>query len=222
MPAAAAIAASTVISAYSANKAAKEQSKGVNRGLEQSSALAAQARADVMRLFDRSMRTSGLSMQSMLDYYKTAAPKRVSPYLQGNQQAQNVLGLGSQQANNAILGMPVDMSFTNQPQIVPGTDHLGASLPDYSAVDKQMAIEAQKKEAEIAAQQGGTIHSPQRGNIKDMIMTGGGLLADPTSKDFYNPVNQLTNPLGLGKKIDDKINPVKSIKSIGKKLKKIF
>lgn len=212
-----AIIAGTVASAYSANKASKEQSKGVKKGLDQAAALANQARQDVMGLFDRSLRVSNLSMDQMLNYYKTAAPKRISPYLQGNKQAQQVIGQGAQQANNAILGLPVDMSFTNQPQIVPGTDHLNAQLPDYAALDQKIAEENAAKQAALLGQA-----TPQSATGKQSgisaLLSGGGLLADPTSKDFYNPVNHLTNPLGLGSKIDDKINPVKSVKKAFKKL----
>lgn len=127
---------SAVGGAVASNKASKDQQKGIQKGLDQSSALAQQARNDVMGLFERSSRNTGVGMKAALDYYKTASPARISPYLKGNQQAQQVIGQGAEQANNAILGMPVDMSFTNQPQVTVDRSHLiGAEIPDYAALD---------------------------------------------------------------------------------------
>lgn len=128
-----AIIVGAVGSAVSSNKASKENAKGVKKGLDQSAALAQQARDDVMKLFDRSSRNSALGLKGALDFYRTAAPKRLTPFLQANQQAQNVIGQGAIQANNAILGLPTDMSFTQQAQVQPNTDYmLGAQMPDYS------------------------------------------------------------------------------------------
>lgn len=143
-----AIIGSAIVGGVTSNKASKETSKGVQKGLDQSAALANQARQDVMALFDRSAKNSGMGMKAALDYYKTASPKRALPYLQGNQQAQAVLGQGAIQANNAILGLPVDMSFVQQPQIVPGTDHLsGGLIPQYESapITQGLATQEQQK-----------------------------------------------------------------------------
>jgi len=143
-----AVVVSAAAGAYSSNKASKEQAKGVKKGLDQSAALAQQARQDVMSLFERSATNSGMGMKAALDYYKTAAPKRALPYIQGSTQAQQVIGQGAVQANNAILGLPVDMGFVNQPQIVPGTDHMiGAVIPEF----QQGSIEP-KPEEQFGAQ----------------------------------------------------------------------
>lgn len=133
-----AVVVSTGINAYSADKASDQAAAGQKKGMEQSLAITNQARQDVMKLFERSAANSGMGMKAALDYYKTAAPKRMTPYLQGSQQAQQVIGQGAVQANNAILGLPVDMGFVNQPQIVPGTDHMiGAQIP---VMDKSAAF----------------------------------------------------------------------------------
>lgn len=127
-----AIAGSALIGGVASKSASKDVAQGQKKGMEQSLALTNQARQDVMKLFERSATNSGMGMKAALDYYKTAAPKRLQPYMQGSQQAQQVIGQGAVQANNAILGLPVDMSFVNQPQIVPGTDHLiGAQIPQF-------------------------------------------------------------------------------------------
>jgi len=204
-----AIVVSAVAGAVSSNRAADKQASGVKKGLDQSSALANQARQDVMALFDRSSKNSGMGIKAALDYYKTAAPRRALPYLQGNQQAQTVLGQGAVQANNAILGLPVDMGFTNQPQIVPGTDHMiGAVIPELQQGSiyptDQSGIGAQPENGVDAGKQ----------STKDMILTGGGITSDPTKKEFYDPVERLTNPLGLSKKLNDKISPKKLLKKL--------
>lgn len=127
-----AVIGSAVIGGVASDRAADKAARGQKKGMEQSLALTNQARQDVMKLFERSATNSGMGMKAALDYYKTAAPKRYTPYLQGSQQAQQVIGQGAVQANNAILGLPVDMGFVNQPQIVPGTDHMiGAQIPQF-------------------------------------------------------------------------------------------
>ena len=114
MAVATAIVASTAASAYSSRKASKEQSKGVQKGIDASAALAQQARDDVNRLFQQGSAQGRAGLEGAFNFYRQAAPQRIAPVTQGFQQGVNVLGQGAQQANNAILGLPVDMSFTNQ------------------------------------------------------------------------------------------------------------
>lgn len=109
-----AIVASTAYGAYSSRKAAKEQAKGVQKGIDASAELAKQARSDVMNLWQQGANQGRAGIEGAFNFYKQAAPKRIAPVTQGFQQGINVLGQGAQQANNAILGLPVDMSFTNQ------------------------------------------------------------------------------------------------------------
>lgn len=199
-----AIVVSAVAGAVSSDRAADKQSKGVQKGLDQSAQLANQARADVMGLFDRSARISGMTFETMMDYYKTAAPKRMSPYLQGNKQAQTVIGQGAQQANNAILGLPVDMSFTNQPQIVPGTDHLNVDLPDYN---KAVNEEITKENEAIAEAQKSTKKDPG-------YLTGGGIFRSPLDKNMLDPKERLENPLGLSDSLSKKLNPKNVLKKL--------
>lgn len=109
-----AVLASTAVSAYSARKGAKDQAKGVQKGIDASAALAQQARDDVNRLFQQGAAQGRAGLEGAFNFYRQAAPQRMAPVTQGFQQGVNVLGQGAQQANNAILGLPVDMSFTNQ------------------------------------------------------------------------------------------------------------
>jgi len=199
-----AIVVSAVAGAVSSNKASKEQSKGVQKGLDQSSALANQARQDVLALFDRSSRNAGIGMKAALDYYKTAAPKRVTPFLQANQQAQNVIGQGSAQANNAILGLPVDMGFVNQPQITANGDHLlGAAIPDYKSIELE----------QIAAQEAAN-KAAGKPSQTDLLLTGGGITRSPLDKKMLDPQERIENPLGLSKNLSDKLNPRKALKKL--------
>jgi hypothetical protein len=206
-----AIVVSAIAGAVSSNKASKDQSKGVQKGLDQSLSISQQARQDVMSLFERSANNSGMGMKAALDYYKTAAPKRYQPYIQGSNQAQQVIGQGAVQANNAILGLPVDMGFVNQPQIVPGTDHMiGAEIPEFETG----SIYPQEIGAGGASPQQSDSSGSGKPSTKDSLLTGGGVMIDPTKKEFYDPVERLTNPLGLSKSLNDKISPKKLLKKI--------
>lgn len=145
------------VSAYSSNKASKENSKNIKKGLDQAESLASQAREDVMGLFERSSRNSALGLKGAMEFYRTAAPKRMTPFLQANQQAQAVIGQGAQQANNAILGLPVDMAFTQQTQVQPDMNYmLGAELPDYSEPPESAPAEPDMSPATPAAKKPGT------------------------------------------------------------------
>lgn len=136
-----AVVVSAGVAAYSSNKASKQQAKGVQKGLDQSAALAAEARADAMRLFERSSLAQRGGLESAFNFYKEAAQRRINPYIQGNQAAQAVIGQGAVQANNAIIGLPMDMSFTQQPQVQVPQDYLGgAILPAQQPISQEPVV----------------------------------------------------------------------------------
>lgn len=114
MVAAAAVVGSTLVGAYSANKAAGQAASAQKKGLAQSNALAQQAIGQAKDYFNIGQKSSQAGFQSALDFFKNAQASKYQPMIQGNVAAQKVIGQGAQQANNAILGLPVDMSFTNQ------------------------------------------------------------------------------------------------------------
>jgi hypothetical protein len=126
-----AILGSAVIGGIASNQASKQNSKGVQKGLDQSAAISKQARNDVVSLFNTSAKRANVGIQEALNFYKQNAQKRVQPYVQANANAQNVIGKGAIQANNAILGLPVDMNqITNQPQAQADYSGIqGAQLP---------------------------------------------------------------------------------------------
>ncbi len=182
---AAAVIGSTVVGVASSRSASKQQAKGIQKGLDQSSALAQQAREDVMGLFDRSARSARMGSKGAFDFYKRVAPDRIAPYLQGNEQARQAITIGAQQANNAILGQPVDMGAINQPGIQPDMSYLEeAELPDYRSANIQAETANQPEQA---GQRGAV--APDYGNsILGKMMTKGvqGML-DKTNPDVNAP-----------------------------------
>lgn len=129
-----AIVVSAVAGAASSKNAADKAAKGQKAGMKQSLEITNRAREDVMKLFDQSARSARIGMDQAMNFYKQAATQRMTPFLQGNQAAQNAIGIGAQQAQNAILGLPVDMAAMNQqPQIQQSNQYmLGAQIPNYA------------------------------------------------------------------------------------------
>ncbi len=139
-----ALVTSAVVGAASSKDASKKNAAGVKKGLNQSLDITNKARADVISLFDNASKKANIGNAAALDFYKQNAQKRMQPFIQGNQNAQNVINLGAQQANNAILGLPVNTNFAQQPQ--PQADYsgiMGAKLPEYGPTfaDQQAAQE---------------------------------------------------------------------------------
>lgn len=125
-----AILVTTAANAYTSDKASDKAADATKKGIKASTDITNKARNDAIALFSNSARRKGVGLTQALDFYKTNALKRMQPFVQGNQSAQNVIGQGAMQANNAILGLPVDMSFVNQAQ--PNVDYSGiqaATLP---------------------------------------------------------------------------------------------
>lgn len=129
MPAAAII-GSALIGGYSANKASKTAAKSAEKGMEQSSALADQSRTSALNLYNQARVAGQRGLTSSFDYYKKSAQAKYQPFIKANTAAQGVIGLGAQQANNAILGLPVNMNFTQPQQVQPDMSFMdNAQLP---------------------------------------------------------------------------------------------
>ena len=205
----------------SSQKAADQNAEGVKKGLEQSMSVTNKARQDVLALFDNSSKNATIGSGSALYFYKQAAQQRMRPAIQGNMMAQQAVGQGGIQANNAILGLPVDMSFANNPQQVP-TDYStinGAQLPQLGKsfaqqeaeriAAEQPGIDAANAEAKKAAD---AAAAAKKKSYYDGS-TGGITMAafDRDRLDFDQVVG---NPLGLSKGVNDKINPTKKLKKI--------
>lgn len=103
-----------MIGGVASKSAAKSVTKGQEKGLAASNAMSQQAIGQAKDYFNIGQKSSQAGFQSALDFFKNAQASKYQPMIQGNVAAQKVIGQGAQQANNAILGLPVDMSFTNQ------------------------------------------------------------------------------------------------------------
>jgi len=122
---AAAVIGSAVVGAAASKSASKSAAKGQEKGLAASNAMSQQAIGQAKDYFNIGQRSAQAGFQSALDFFKNTQPAKYEPMIQGNVAAQRVIGQGAQQANNAILGLPVDMSFANQQTAI---------QPNYSAI----------------------------------------------------------------------------------------
>lgn len=122
---AAAILGASVIGAGASISASKSAAKGQAKGLAASQVMSNEAIGQAKDYFNIGQRSAQAGFQSALDFFKNVQPAKYEPMIQGNVAAQRVIGQGAQQANNAILGLPVDMSFANQQTAI---------QPNYSAI----------------------------------------------------------------------------------------
>lgn len=130
MPVGAAVLGSTLIGAVASDRAADKAASATKKGIDATNQLALQARNDAINLFQGGQRSGIKGIQAAMDFYRNSANALYKPYIQGNVAAQDVIGQGAEQANNAILGLPVDMGFTQPRQITPDLSYLNnAALP---------------------------------------------------------------------------------------------
>jgi hypothetical protein len=92
---------------------------------------AEQSRTDASALFPAAESNANLGFQAALDTIGQYAPQQVGAFQQGNIGAQQTLGQGSQQYENAILGNPVDRSFMQPQRINVDTGYMQQQLPQY-------------------------------------------------------------------------------------------
>jgi hypothetical protein len=195
-----AVVVSAAAGAYASNKASKQQTKGIEKGIEASSALAQQARDDVNRLFQQGASQGRSGIEGAFNFYRQAAPQRMAPVTQGFQQGINVLGQGAQQANNAILGLPVDMSFTNQQ-----VQQAPAGYMDQAQLTQAPILGA----ADSAAEQP-TVEQAQPAQQ--------GAKQPASTAQLMNPLNYAKNPLGGAKAIVKKIESKDPARKLFKKI----
>lgn len=209
-----AIAGSAIIGAVSAKSAAGKGEVAATKGLAATQAAAGQARIDATNLYSQANQAAKNSQEKSLDFYQNNAQIAMRPLIEGNMMAQKTVGQGAQQVNNAILGLPVDMSYANNPQQV-YADYSGiktAKLPtgtaqsvqqlgafDNSAAEKAVKdAEAKKKAFEKSLYDGST----------------GGITMAANDPNRFKIDNILGNPLGLNEKTWNKVNPTKILKKL--------
>ena len=97
----------------------------------------AQSRADAIPLYQGASDARRGGYQQAMDIFGQTVPQQANVFQQGNVGAQNILGQGSQQYQNAILGLPVNRSYMEPQAIGANFDFLNQQLPagpDYSAI----------------------------------------------------------------------------------------
>jgi hypothetical protein len=211
--AAAAIGAA-VIGAWSADNAADKTSDAAKKGIKSTTALASQSRQDAVNLFNQGKRSRLLGQNAAFNLIKQNAQKVNQPVIEGNMMAQQAVGQGGIQANNAILGMPVDMSFANNPQQVQA-DYSGINEAQMPVVDQAYNVQPM-----LGSAAGSTSAKPEEKNIAGF--GGDGPFLSLTDKKRFDLVEIGKNPLGLSDKNYDKIDPKNVTKKVNNKVKKIF
>jgi len=151
------VAGAVVVGAVAGSKSSKDASDAAadsaKKGIAATQSSANQARTDAINLFASGGTSTQSGINSALRFYQNNAQARVEPFVQGNYAAQQVLGQGATQANNAILGLPVDMAFANTPRTL-GADYSGitsAALPKLGVPFSQQEAEYNAKQAPIIA-----------------------------------------------------------------------
>lgn len=124
-----AVIGSAVIGAYSSKRASDKASDAAKSGIKSTTQLAERARSDAVNLFNMGRQSRLLGQGAAFNFIRDNATRSAVPLVQGNMMAQRAIGQGGIQANNAILGLPVDMSFAQQPQQVQAEYPTGMQLP---------------------------------------------------------------------------------------------
>lgn len=215
-----AVIGAAVIGAYSSNQASKKQADAAKKGIKSTEGLAGQARADAINLFNQGKRSRMLGQGSGFEFTKQNAQRTARPMMLGNMMAQQAVGQGGIQANNAILGLPVDMSFANNPQAIEADYSLIESAQPPAIDQEFLPQEPADPAAEQAAAAEAERMKKEAEAKKRSLYDGstGGLTMAAFDKRRLNIDNVLGNPLGISEKYNDKINPIKKTKKLLKKL----
>lgn len=111
-------------------KAAKAQQQGIERGIEATNKATAQARQDVMPLFDRARGDLQQGFQGALDVFAQSLPAQMQAFQGGNVGAQEQLIAGLPLFQNAILGGNIDYSQLQPTQVqTPDLGFFSQTLP---------------------------------------------------------------------------------------------
>lgn len=107
----------TLIGAKTSKDAADKQADGVKKSIASTEALSKQAREDAIKLYSSGMIAGRKANQRVIDFYTQSIPNAIKPLQQGNVLGQKALISGMNQANNALMGLPVDTSGLQAQQI---------------------------------------------------------------------------------------------------------
>lgn len=149
---AAAVIGSSVVGAVTSKRAADQQASTAKAGMKQADALAGQSRQNAVQLYNQGLKARQAGDQGAFNFYQQNAAKRMNPFVAGNVAAQQAIGLGAQQANNAILGLPTNMNYMN-PQQLQYTGLSRGQLPQATQSFTQAADQMQQPQAASQPQQ---------------------------------------------------------------------
>ena len=107
------------------------------------------ARRDVQKLFGSAQDNLLTGAQSGLDVFGQTIPQQFSTFQQGNVGAQQQLISGLPQVNNALLGLPTDLSSFQPQQINVDTSFAQQQLPQFTTPQQALALTPE----EVAAQE---------------------------------------------------------------------
>jgi hypothetical protein len=135
----AAIIGSSLLGAVTSKKASDKQADGVKASINSTNELSNRAREDAIKLYSSGMMAGRKASQRVIDFYSSAIPQTLKPMQQGNVLGQKALIGGMNQANNALMGLPVDMSGF-QPQQIQADYGFLKNLPKESAASDPAAV----------------------------------------------------------------------------------
>lgn len=106
----AAVVGAAAIGAVASNRASKRAAKGQREALAATSAAATQARDDIRRLFGEATAARRKGFGEAIETIAGSPAKIIEPFQKGNVLAQEQVIRGLPQIQNAILGLPTDLS----------------------------------------------------------------------------------------------------------------
>lgn len=111
--------------------AQRAQTQANQRAVELIAENTEQARGDVLGLFPAGDTNRNLGFQAALDVLGQSIPQQFSAFQQGNLGAQQTLLAGQPQFQNAILGLPADLSGFQPQAIQFDTSFAQQQLPEF-------------------------------------------------------------------------------------------
>jgi len=93
--------------------------------------MATNARNDAIPLYDAAQQNRGIGVQSAFDSMAQTIPEQGRLMQDGNVAAQEMLLAGLPQANNALLGLPVDYSALQPQRLEPNYDWTKQQVPEF-------------------------------------------------------------------------------------------
>lgn len=105
-------------------KASKAQTEALGRAQDYVEESAAEAKADVNRLFPEAQQAIDAGFGEALDVFTSGVSPRLNTFKRGNMNAQETIAAGMPQIQNALLGRPVDMSYQTSKGLMPTISYL--------------------------------------------------------------------------------------------------